>query len=114
MNRLIAACLLPAVLSGCGITAALQGAGQQIGPAVLAIDSDIFAVAVAKYQAAQMFKAQIDGTIVLPPLPPPAIGTPISGSPVTVVPLPTQPPPAPPTSVPLPPISAPRPVPVVP
>jgi hypothetical protein len=59
-------------LNGCGFTAAVQGAGAQIGPAVSAIETDIYSVALAKYQAAQMFKAQMDGTVVLPPLPPPA------------------------------------------
>jgi hypothetical protein len=64
------------LLSGCGITAAVQGAGAQIGPAVGAIDTDIYAIALAKYQSAQLFRAQMEGTVVLPPLPPPA---PVSG-----------------------------------
>lgn len=88
VNKLFAICFLPMVLSGCGVTAALQGAGQQIGPAAGAIDSDIYAVAVAKYQAAQVFKAQMDGQIVLPPLPPPASAlgpTPPTSTPVPVV-----------------------------
>ncbi len=94
MNRLIVACLLPAVLSGCGITAAVQGAGQQIGPTVTAIETDIYAIALAKYKAAQMFKAEIDGTIVLPPLPPPVmipVGVPVTPPPPVVV---TPPPPS--------------------
>ncbi len=72
MKRVVLALLCTWPLYGCGITAAIQGAGQQLGPAVNAIDSDIYAVALAKYQAAQMFKAQVDGQLTLAPLPPPA------------------------------------------
>jgi hypothetical protein len=96
MTKLIVAGVLALSLSGCGFTAALQGAGAQIGPAVGAIDSDIFAIAVAKYKAAQMFKAEVDGTIQLPPLPPPVITPP----PVIVVPPGGQLPPRPPGSPP--------------
>ena len=80
-----------ASLAGCGttgftgVTAGIQAAGQQIGPTVGAIDADIYAIAVAKYQAAQVFKAQIDGNIILPPLPPIISPTP---TPVTPVPPP--------------------------
>lgn len=73
------------MLNGCAATAAIQGAGAQLGPAVSAIETDVYAIALAKYQAAQMFKAQIDGQVVLPPLPPP---TSASG----VVALPSAPP----------------------
>ncbi len=123
MKRFVAACLLPAILSGCAITAGIKGVGQQIGPAVGEIDNDIYSIAVAKYRSAQMFKAQIDGTIVLPDLPPPPqpLPTPLPAPPPT---LPAPPPPisAPPplsggpivTPTPPPPISAPNPVPVVP
>jgi hypothetical protein len=88
---------LVASLAGCGggftgVTAGIQAAGQQIGPTVGAIDADIYAIAVAKYQAAQVFKAQIDGNIILPPLPPPVISP--TPTPVT--------PPVPPTPIPLP------------
>jgi hypothetical protein len=96
---------LVASLAGCpgfggpgftGVTAGIQAAGQQIGPTVGAIDADIYAIAVAKYQAAQVFKAQIDGNIILPPLPPPII----SPTPVTPVPPPVVV--VPPTPIPLP------------
>ena len=80
-----------ASLAGCGggftgVTAGIQAAGQQIGPTVGAIDADIYAIAVAKYQAAQVFKAQIDGNIILPPLPPITSPTPVT-PPVVVPPI---------------------------
>jgi len=92
-----------ASLAGCaggftGVTAGIQAAGQQIGPTVGAIDADIYAIAVAKYQAAQVFKAQIDGNIILPPLPPPIV-SPIP-TPVTPVPPPVVVTPGPPAVLP--------------
>ncbi len=129
MNRLIAACLLPAVwllgafaflaiLSGCaGLTAvepllgsALGGLGGGGGSTTLTLHID---------------QAHGDLTMGTPPaLTLTPVGTPITpGSPITPTAPPSTPPvvvtPMPPTSgsptpVPLPPISAPNPVPVVP
>jgi hypothetical protein len=95
MRRLFALALLaPIGLGGCGIQAAIQGAGSQVGPITGQIDDTIYSVAIAKYKSAQMFKAQIDGNIVLPPLPPPT-SVPVP----TTVPVPTSTP-APPTLTP--------------
>jgi hypothetical protein len=86
MIKRFAAIGLLFALSGCGVQAAIQGAGNQIGPTVGAVDDAIYSVAIAKYKSAQMFKAQIDGNLILPPLP----------APVTPMPPPTLTPPTPP------------------
>jgi hypothetical protein len=109
IKRFAVVALLPLAVSGCGFQAAVQGAGSQIGPAVMGIEDAIYSVAIAKYKSAQMFKAQIDGNLVLPPLPPP--------SPAPPTPTPTPVVPAPPVVVtpnPPGPIPAPKPVPTVP
>jgi hypothetical protein len=106
MKRLYLLVLPLLGLSGCGIQAKVQGLGSEIGPAVMGIDDAIYSVAIAKYKSAQMFKAQIDGNLVLPPLPPPdltPVGT-VTPSPViTLPPTPAPIQPGPPTLTPPPP-----------
>jgi hypothetical protein len=83
-------------ISGCQATAGLQGIADQIPSAVGQLDDTVYAIAVAKYQSAQRFQAQINGTMpVLPPLPPvvasptPVVVSPTTPVPVVVVPTPT-------------------------
>lgn len=90
VTQLVLCGVLCVALCGCGVTAAIQGAGQQLGPAVSAIDTDVYAIALAKYQAAQMFKAQVDGLVALPPLSAPPVSVsgptpPASNAPIPVV-----------------------------
>jgi hypothetical protein len=81
--------LLSLAVSGCQATAGLQAIQGQIPSAVGQLDDTVYAIAVAKYQSAQRFQAQINGTMpVLPSLPPvPVVVTPTT--PVVVVPTPT-------------------------
>jgi hypothetical protein len=91
--------LLPLAVSGCQATAglqAVQGIAGQIPSAVGQLDDTVYAIAVAKYQSAQRFQAQINGTMpALPPLPPvvvsptPVVVSPTTPVPVVVVPTPT-------------------------
>jgi hypothetical protein len=71
--------LLSLAVSGCQATAglqAVQGIAGQIPSAVGQLDDTVYAIAVAKYQSAQRFQAQINGTMpVLPPLPPAVVTT---------------------------------------
>lgn len=72
MNRIFILALLPLALSGCYITMGLQGASQQIPDAVGQLDETVYAIAIAKDQAARRFEAQVNGTMpTLPPLPAP-------------------------------------------
>jgi hypothetical protein len=78
MRLWFALVLLPLV--GCQATAGLQAIQGQIPSAVGQLDDTVYAIAVAKYQSAQRFQAQINGTMpALPPLPP------VSTTPVPVV-----------------------------
>ena len=115
MNRFIAACLLPAVLAGCTITAGVQGIKQQIEQQLPGdigqLDDVIYGIAIAKDQAARRFEAQINGTMPPPPPLPQPAPVPVTPTPVPS-PLPT-PAPVSPTPVPGPapsgPIVTPRP-----
>ncbi len=112
MNRLIAACLLPAILSGCG----LQGVGALL-PVIEGGLGGLGGGGSSTTLTLHIDQAHGDLTMGNPPA-----MTPINpGSPIVLQPAPQPPPsmPPPPTSggptpVPLPPISAPNPVPVVP
>jgi len=94
MSPWFALVLLP--LAGCQATAGLQAIEGQIPSAVGQLDDTVYAIAVAKYQSAQRFQAQINGTMpALPPLPPAVVTTtpvPVAVTtpvPVVVVPTPT-------------------------
>ncbi len=98
MKKLVAACLLPAVLSGCpGFQLAGQ-LGQQVPGIVGQVDSSINAIILQKavdLHNLQVGLAQIQATpgMVVQVTPPTTIGTPMNpGAPVTVQPAP---PPAP-------------------
>jgi hypothetical protein len=99
MTPRFALVLLSLAISGCQATAglqAVQGIAGQIPGAVGQLDDTVYAIAVAKYQSAQRFQAQINGTMpVLPPLPAvvttpvPVAVMPTTPVPVVVVPTPT-------------------------
>jgi hypothetical protein len=74
-------------ISGCQATAGLQAIEGQIPSAVGQLDDTVYAIAVAKYQSAQRFQAQINGTMPALPLLPPVVMSPVVVSPTTPVPV---------------------------
>ena len=108
MNRFIAACLVPALISGCAIKGEIQGLGQQIPSTVGQLDSVLNGLILQKAIDFHNLVVQLEaidaakGTMLEMQPATPTVGTPMTPMPAPVAPPTTMPPIHPPIVPPQP------------